>query len=283
MFLLRKILDSWLESATLAAVTEQQDVIARFDAGGTLDAIRWAFASACARTLADYVPAAGYNTTLLGSMQHHLFRDRLDRVFATGAYSISLDAGDDAGLDVVRDQLTPRDIGTMPKFASGQVVRDNLNGSPGWSYRGNRFLLQSAPIDKIETLPWSQKRPTKQRVAKQPDPEPDLGLLAALPGAQDLRDALEALRAHHGSLDMPTFVVAHALDGETGRRQLMIGRPQFTAGDAGTWRWLENLLTTPPPRSTRASDPVMPSGPDVVPDAPVRLRSDRETRKADEQ
>lgn len=252
-------------------MTEQQDLIASLEEADVLNAIRWAYASATARTLTDYSPTAGHNTTWLGITQHVLFADRLDRVFSSGDYLLAADVIDTVGLDLVRAQLTAEDIATMPKIAAGSVIRADLNNSPGWAAQGIRFLLQSSPVDKIDTLPWPQKRPTKRKVARQRNPEPDLGLLAGLPESAFL-EAFAALASQTEDLGMKTFVVAHALDGLTGRSQLKFGRPHFNTGGGPAWVWLENLLTTPLPPASRADGPMPPTGPDDVPDAPVTLR-----------
>lgn len=253
-------------------MTERQDLCASLEAAGIFDAIRWAYASATGRALNDHAPAAGYNPTSLGINRHVLFCDRLDRVCATGNYAIGPAVDDETGLDLLHAELSPDEIANMPEISASTVRRADLNGSPGWSTQSVRFLLQSSPVGKIEELAWPQKRPTKQKVARQPNPEPDLGLLADLPNASSLVEAFAALSNQTDDLGMDTFVVAHALDGISGRRQLMFGRPRFNPGGGEAWYWLENLLATPLPRGSRAGSPMPVTGPDSVPDAPVKLR-----------
>ena len=59
----------------------------------------------------------------------------------------------------------------MPHLLPGTVVRDDLNGSPGWLSLGWRILLQSFGGLDIDRIPWAQKSWTKQRVASQPLPD----------------------------------------------------------------------------------------------------------------
>jgi len=248
-------------------VTEKTDLIARLNNAGVLDGVRWAYASAVSRTLSDYSEDAGHDAAWLGSTRFVLFRDRLDRVFSCGKYA--LQSGDDAsaGLDLVRVELTDKDIETMPTVDPSLVRRADLNHSPGWQVGDLRFLLASCAFGKIYSLPWPQKSTTKQTVAMQPNPEPVPTLFDEL--ADDEVGGLVAL--DDDSLDLDTFVVAHTLDPLGQKRELVFGRPQLNHGGGDAWHWYENLLAGPPLPGGRQDVP-KPSGPDTVPDAPVRLR-----------
>lgn len=248
-------------------MTENTDLIVRLRAGGILDGIQWAYASATSRALADYSEDAGYDTAWLGSTRFILFRDRLDRVFACGKYALQSGADASAGLDLVRVELTEKDIEAMPAIAPDLVRRSDLNHSPGWLFEDVRFLLASCEFGKIDVLPWPQKSPTKQTVAKQPSPEP----------APTLFDELAAgevgglLALADDALDVDTFVVAHTLDSVSQKRELVFGRPRLNHGGGDAWHWYENLLSGPSSWGSEQTIP-RPTGPDSVPDAPVRLR-----------
>lgn len=56
------------------------------------------------------------------------------------------------------------------------------------------------------------------------------------------------------------------------RRELVFGRSRFNEGGGEAWYWYKNLITLPPTHGDRREDAPTPSGPDGVPDAPVRLR-----------
>lgn len=254
-------------------MTEQIDLVTQLEDAGVLDGVRWAYASAVARTLTDYSEDAGHDAAWLGSTRFVLFRDRLDRVFSCGKYA--LQAGDEAsaGLDLVRVELTERDIATMPTVAPDLVRRADLNHSPGWLVVDRRFLLASCAFGKIDSLPWPQKSATKQTVAMQSNPEPPPTLFDELGG--DEVDRLVALQDE--ALDIDTFVVAHTLDAVGQRRELVFGRPQFNHGGGDAWYWYQNLLSGPPLTGGRQDLP-QPTGPDTVPDAPVRLRKQADHR-----
>jgi hypothetical protein len=252
-------------------MTEQQEVVADFGAAGVLGGIRWAYLSATARVLDDYSEAAGHDATWVGITRFTLFRDRLDRVFACGRYAVP--EGDDASisLDILRAELTERDIASMPPLATDLVTRADLNGSPGWAWQKWRWLLASCAFGKIDELPWSQKSPTKQRVALQPNPDPDPTLFDEL--AADEVGGLEALFAQAQPLDRDTLVVAHSQDVDHDGRELVIGRAQLNFGGGEAWHWYQDLLETPSAEGGRATGNVPPQpGPKSVPDAPVRLR-----------
>lgn len=253
-------------------MSEHHDVISQLETAGVLTGIRWAYRSAAARTLDDYSDAAGYDATWLGISRFTLFRDRLDRVFAGGKYR--LPDGTDAGisLDVLHAELSESDIRTMPRLTPGTVRHANLNGSPGWAWRDWRWLLASSAFGKIDDVPWSQKSPTKQRVARQPNPNPEQGSLFE-DAAEGEIAGLKALLAASSQLDLETFVIAHSLDPVSRDVQLVFGRAQLNHGGGEAWHWYEDLMRMPPAGGTRRFDAApSPTRPEVEPDAPVRLR-----------
>lgn len=253
-------------------MSEHHDVISQLETAGVLAGIRWAYRSAAARTLDDYSDAAGYDATWLGVSRFTLFRDRLDRVFAGGKYRVPDGTNAGISLDVLHAELSDSDIGTMPQLMPGTVRHANLNGSPGWAWQDWRWLLASCAPGKIDDLPWSRKSPTKQRVARQPNPNPDQGSLFE-DAAEGEIGGLEALLAAAGQLDLETFVIAHSLDPVSRDIELAFGRPQLNHGGGAAWHWHEDLMRTPPAGGKRRFDETpTPTGPDVTPDAPVRLR-----------
>ncbi|MFJ6123964.1 hypothetical protein ACIQKE_02615 [Streptomyces griseoviridis] len=260
-------------------MSEQQDVIVELGDAGVLAGVRWAHLSATVRALDMYSEADGHDVALLGSIRYTLFRDRLDRVFACERYAVR-SGNDDADLDLLYDQLSERDIQRMPRLDAGLVRRSSLNGSPGWAYADLRFLLASGEFGKLDRLPWPQKSPTKQRVAGQRDPEPPQpSLFEGL--ALEETGGLEAL-ASGEELDLKTYIVAHSLDPLSQQTELIFGRAQLNSGGGQAWRWRQNLLGTPPlDGGRRSGETPPPTGPDTVPDAPVRLRRPAEERRDD--
>lgn len=262
----------------LLPVSEQQDVIAELGDAGILAGVRWAYLSATARALDMYSEADGHDAALLGSIRYTLFRDRLDRVFACERYAVR-SGNEDADLDLLYDQLSESDIATVPRLDAELVRRSDLNGSPGWAYKDLRFLLASCEFGKLDRLPWPQKSPTKQRVAEQHNPEPpQLTLFEDLELAPEATGGLEML-ATGEELDLKTYVVGHSLDPLSQQIELILGRTRLNSGGGQAWHWRQDLLGAPPTDGgRRIGDPLMPTGPDTVPDAPVRLRRPAEER-----
>ena len=248
-------------------MNEQVDVISRIQAGGILDGIHWAYTSAVSRTLADYSEDAGYDAAWLGNTRFTLFRDRLDRVFSCGKYALQANDDSTAGLDLVQVELTERDIETMPTISPNRVRRADLNHSPGWLFEDVRFLLASCEFGKVEVLPWPQKSPTKQQVAKRSNPDPQPTLFDRF--ADD--ELAHTVAPVDETFDVDTFVVAHTLDAVSQKRELVFGRPRLNEGGGEAWHWFENLLTGPIPPGDQQDVPKL-TGLDSVPDAPVRLR-----------
>ncbi|MET9019220.1 hypothetical protein ABZV93_04480 [Actinopolymorpha sp. NPDC004070] len=261
-------------------MSEQQDVIAELGEAGILAGVRWAYLSATARSLATYSEADGHDAAWLGNNRYTYFRDRLDRVFACERYAVR-SGDDDADLDLLYAELSDRDIKTIPRLVPGLVRRANLNGSPGWAYGQCRFLLASCAFGKLDHMPWPQKSPTKQRVARQPSPEPPQPSLFEAFADEEI-GGLESVLAAANELDMVTFVVAHSLDPLSQQSELVLGRARLNSGGGQAWHWRQDLLgTSPADGGRRRDDTPQPTGPESVQDAPVRLRTRPEERHDD--
>jgi hypothetical protein len=265
---------------------EQQDVIEELTAAGVLVGIRWAYESATRRSLESYSEADGHDPAWLGHTRFTLFRDRLDRVFACSRYAVPTADGE-LDLDVLYAELSERDLVTLPRVAPGLVLRRDLRGSAGWSYRRHWFLIASAEFGRLDTLPWLEKSVTKQLVAAQPGPDhrqPSLfeGLLTdgvrpdgLLPEGAPLPARIDPLLlAADRQLKLPSFIVAHSLEADTGEIELAFGRPWLNLRGGSAWHWREDLLTVPLPaaRRTEVQAAARVDKLSAVPDAPVRLR-----------
>lgn len=260
-------------------MSEQQEVIAELGDAGVLAGVRWACLSATTRSLETYSEADGHDAAWLGNTRFTYFRNRLDRVFACERYAVP-SGDDDADLDLLYAELSEHDRKTMPRLPPGLVRRANLNGSPGWAHGQRRFLLASSVFGKLDQMPWPQKSPTKQRVARQRNPEPPQPSLFEGFADEEIAGLETALAANE--LDMVTFVVAHSLDPLSQQVELAFGRPRLNTGGGQAWHWRQNLLGTPPADGgRRPSDTPLPTGPKTVPDAAVRLRDQADERRGD--
>jgi hypothetical protein len=248
-------------------MTEQEDVLQDLDGAGVTSAVRWAVSVAYRRLLEDFEGEAAYDQTWIGLTAHKLVCDRLDRVFGCGAYEHP-DGEVDGGLDVLRAGLLPAEIRDMPQVPVGRVIRDDLNGSPGWRLGQWRWLLTSSVYGQVSKLNWAAKRPTKQRVAMQPPPDQ-----LTLP-----EDVLSFAVPDDGTsppeVGPRTLVVAHAVDVYSHRTQTYLGRSRYNADGGPPWHWLVPLgaaalaaVDTSESVSAEARTYV-----DDVDDAPVRLR-----------
>jgi len=253
-------------------MSEHQDVIGELEAAGVLAGVRWAYRAATSRTLEIFSEPDGHDAALLGNLRFTLFRDRLDRVFACDRYELQPGSAATDHLDLLYAELSQEDIRTMPQLAPDLMRRADLTGSPGWAMEGRRFLLAACAFGKLDSLPWSRKSPTKQRVAQQRQPNPAQASL--FEGVADEEIAgLEELLAATYRLDLETYVVAHTLDPVSRGMELVFGRARLSNGGGGAWHWHQDLLTaSPADGGRRRGDTALPTGPDSVPDAPVRLR-----------
>lgn len=257
-------------------MTEQQDAIETLAAAGVVDALKWAAESACRRTMADYEPAAGYDTRWVGSTRYILLEDRQDRVFSCGLYAPPSD-GAEGSLDVVQTGLLPGEIESMPSLPAGRVVRSDVNGSQGWACGEYRWLMMSAKVGHIEEVAWQRMSKTRQRVALQPAPPMEQGTLFEDTGEQSPEVAALLNRVGF-QMDRTTLQLAHSLDAVSGRFELFIGRPRYNIDGGLAWHWKEPLITMPVGGGGRLTVPA-PTAPEVpaqrsveVPDAVVRLR-----------
>jgi hypothetical protein len=259
-------------------VSEHQNVIGELEAAGVLAGVRWAFRAATSRTLEIFSEPDGHDAALLGNLRFTLFRDRLDRVFACDGYELQPGSAATDHRDLLYAQLSQEDIRTMPQVAPDLMRRADLTGSPGWAIGRRRFLLAACVFGKLDGLPWPRKSPTKQRVAQQRQPDPaQASLFEGV--ADDEIAGLEELLAAAYRLDLETFVVAHTLDPVNQDTELVFGRARLNNGGGEAWHWYQDLLTAPPASWGRQrGDSPLPTGPDSVPDAPVRLRRGKDER-----
>jgi len=238
---------------------EREDAVAELDAGGVLDAVRWAARSAYRRAFEDHDEDAGYTQGSYGFGATTLLQDRLDRVFSTGRYAVG-DLDEGAGADVAAAGLDRGDVAAMPRLPAGAVARSDLNGSPGWRRGRWRLLLVKTEYGNVDGLRWASKSLTRQEVAAQPDPDQ----LALFP-TDDAGDAV-------------TLMVAHSGDRYSGLRELHLARPRFNRGGGRPWHWRVDLGE---PREGIAADPAAaPMAPPA--DAEVRLRPAASVRLRDD-
>ncbi|GAB3267157.1 hypothetical protein [Kineosporia babensis] len=214
----------------------ENEVVGTLRRAGLLKAVQWAFDSAVRRSLDDYVPRAGYDEQWLGQTRYVLLRDRLDRVFGCEHYDVG-PGEEHLGEDELFAELSPLDRTSMPRLPAGTVRRDNLNSSPGWTFATWRLLLTSGELGQLERIPWSQKSPTKQAVARQS------GRVDPRQGALFDAEALMRRPDSEVELDKHTFVIAHALDAVASASELAVGLPRQGFRGEKAWHWLHFLPT----------------------------------------
>ncbi|MFI0406095.1 hypothetical protein [Actinomadura sp. 3N508] len=146
-----------------------------------------------------------------------------------------------------------------------QVVRDDLNGSPGWRYGPYRVLLKRHEFGNVRGIRWDRDSPTKQAVARQgyvedPQLELPLGIGRDTPG-------------------VVTLVLAHSATDEPLEMELFLGRPRWNADGGTAWHWVRQLddAIGPDPRR-KLVERTMPLWDDGEADVPMRLRG--ETKSA---
>ncbi|MFI0366508.1 hypothetical protein ACH35V_01440 [Actinomadura sp. 1N219] len=146
-----------------------------------------------------------------------------------------------------------------------QVVRDDLNGSPGWRYGPCRVLLKRHEFGNVRGIRWDRDSPTKQAVARQgyaedPQLELPLGIQRDTPG-------------------VVTLVLAHSATDEPLEMELFLGRPRWNADGGAAWHWVKELddAIGPDPRR-KLVERTMPLWDDGEADVPMRLRG--ETKSA---
>ncbi|CNE33441.1 Uncharacterised protein [Mycobacterium tuberculosis] len=146
-----------------------------------------------------------------------------------------------------------------------QVVRDDLNGSPGWRYGRYRVLLKRHEFGNVRGIRWDRDSPTKQAVARQgyvEDPQLTLPL------------GLDA----HDTPGVVTLVLAHSATEDPFEMELFLGRPRWNADGGTAWHWVKQLDDTigPDPRR-KLVERTMPLWDDKEDDVPMRLRGETKT------
>lgn len=249
-------------------MSEEDRTLSALRRAGVLDAIAWAWTSAARRTRLDFDPDTGHDQVWLGLTAHKLFRDRMDRVFHCGKYSVEPD-GQAVGLDVLGAGLQSGELAAMPSIRPGAVVREDLSNSPGWRHRDWHWLISSFDFGNLGRISWPSKTRTKQRAASQ----------FAADDAEALFP-LSTLGLTREMADRGVLMVAHAVNSDATETEAHLGRPRFNEDGGAPWIWVRRLDHAPwEGAGSRIrpfeTDPIhSPDGP-TAPDAPVRLRSTR--------
>ena len=250
-------------------MSEHEDVLEDLQGHGVLAGIAWAVAASRRRLLQDAEGEPAYGQTWIGQTAHSLMCDRLDRVFACAGYAHAAGQAE-VGLDVLHAGLTAEEVRAMPTITPGLVVRNGLNGSPGWRCGQWRWLMSSYLPRAVEDIRWSVKRPTKQHVAQQ-------GYKAAsIPHEVLALFEVEAAAFQPPGDGITTLVLAHAFDVQEASSEAYLGRSQYNPEGESPWYWKEPIT-----ESTRTmiiggrDDSRLALVSDDEADAPVRLRQTR--------
>lgn len=214
-------------------MTEEQVVWDELLAAGFLHGVREAHREATLALFNGLSRAAGFKERTYGVGAFELLESHLDRVFG-------------------RDDLAQK------------VVRDDLNGSPGWRYGPYRVLLKRHEFGNVRGIRWDRDSPTKQAVARQgyvDDPQ------LTLPLGLEPRDTPGVV----------TLVLAHSATEEPLEMELFLGRPRWNADGGSAWHWVKQVDDTlgPDPRR-KLVERTMPLWDDHE-DVPMRLRGETKT------
>ena len=248
---------------------ERERVIADLTDAGVLAAIRWAHRSSHEQLWRDFDPDSGLDQQWVGLTAHKYLINRQDRVFQCKGYAVPPGDGD-VGRDVLARGMHEDDFRRMPRLRPGLVERCDLNLSPGWRFGDWRWLMASSEYGRVDDIVWSHRSETKDRVARQPNLDDEIGLFLLrelLPPAESLTEEQRLLRN--------TLVLAHTMDPDTGDTELYLGRARSNDDHGPAWAWKVDLLALP--ETARGDDFVSTS--DTLPavdtggtDAAVRMR-----------
>ncbi len=224
---------------------EDRDAWDELLAAGFLHALREAHTEATLSVFGALSRAAGFKERSFGYTAFDVLESQLDRVFGIGEPA---DPGGDAHPPLPRP-----------------VVRDDLNGSPGWRYGRYRVLLKRHEFGAVHAIRWDRDSPTKQAVARQGlagDPQLALDLGIDLPP---------------DTSSVVTLVLAHSASEEPLEMELFLGRPRLNADGGPAWHWVRPLTDETlgaDPRRTPVQ-PALPLWSDDEADVPMRLHRRR--------
>ncbi|MFG1998179.1 hypothetical protein ACGFNU_03405 [Spirillospora sp. NPDC048911] len=184
--------------------------------------------------------ASGFKERSFGFTAFDVLESQLDRVFGVGAA-----------------EEPPELSGPF----AGNVVRDDLNGSPGWRLGRHRVLLKRHEFGAVRAIRWDRESPTKQAVARQEfSGDPQLALDLGLTDTDDTPGVV-------------TLVLAHSATDEPLEMELFLGLPRLNADGGEAWHWLQPLNddTLGPDPRRRLVEPTLPLWNDTDADVPVTL------------
>ncbi|MDQ6733181.1 MAG: hypothetical protein M3Z35_03540, partial [Nitrospirota bacterium] len=152
-------------------MSEETDVIEALEEAGVVALFNWVGRVAFERVFRDFDEDAGHDQAIVGSLAYKYLLNLFDRATSSGKYTLPDGSSPEDGRDLLRLGITDQAFADMPRFDRDSINRSNFNGSPGWATPEIRWLLQSFKFSGIDKIAWSDKSPTKQRVAGLPHVE----------------------------------------------------------------------------------------------------------------
>lgn len=209
-------------------MTEAQDAWDTLLEAGFLHALRDAHEATTRIVLGALSRSAGFKERSFGYTSFDVLESQLDQTFGTAP-----------GHRADRAATAP---------PADRVVRDNLNGSPGWRLGPYRVLLKRHEFGAVHAIRWDQDSPTKQAVSRQDFPE-------------DPQLALDLGIGARPSPAVVTLVLAHSATDEPIETELFLGRPRYNADGGPSWWWIreltaETLGADPRPRADEQTLPL---------------------------
>jgi hypothetical protein len=232
-----------LRTSIVQCMSEDREAWDELLPAGFLHALREAHTEATIAVFGALSRTAGFKERSFGVSAFDVLESQLDRIFQVEDAEPS---GDDDPL-------------------ARAVVRDDLNGSPGWRYGRYRVLLKRHEFGAARAIRWDRDSPTKQGVARQAfadDPQLTLDL---------------GLDEQRVTGDVVTLVLAHSASEEPLEMELFLGRPRLNADGGPAWHWVRPLTD-----DTLGADPrrklvrsTLPLWTDDEADVPMRLHGRR--------
>lgn len=234
-------------------------------AAGFLHAAREAHTAATLAVFDALSRSAGFKDRSYGYTAFDVLESHLDRVFQVSpavdaaAPGTAADTSPGAG----GSGIGPHPAARRGGLIGGDVVRDDLNGSPGWRFGRYRIVLKRHEFGAVRAIRWDRDSPTKQAVARQAYPDSGDGQLAL-----DI-DAGPALPPP----EVVTLVLAHSASEHPLEMELFLGRPRMNADGGPAWHWIRQLADETlgvDPRRWQAQEE-LPLSADDEADVPMRL------------
>ncbi|MCL8494768.1 hypothetical protein M5J06_11665 [Corynebacterium sp. B5-R-101] len=143
--------------------------------------VSFALLSAIARANQDWTPEKKQGPKTFAALCQEYLRDELRRVFRLEEYAIPEQSADDAGMDVLSQNLPPEMFASLPPKPDFDISEVSYGGFHGWISNGCIItVINCSAFKDLDTVDWMKQSDIRRDLVRASDAENNSGTQTAL-------------------------------------------------------------------------------------------------------